>query len=80
MARCRNQASWRIQKLYLDGHKRDAIAAVPDRLIDEVALCGSRERVAERLATWKDAGVTTLICMIHDQTTLRAMPELMDRR
>jgi len=33
---------------------------VPDALVDEVTLCGPRERIRERLAEWKVAGVTTL--------------------
>ena len=35
-----------IQDLYLDGKQRDAAAAVPDALVDEVALVGPRERIA----------------------------------
>ncbi len=45
----------KIQDLYLSGHKRDAVALVPDKLIDEIALVGPRERIAERAERWKDA-------------------------
>ena len=45
----------RIQDLYLDGKKAEAAAAVPDRLVDAVALVGPRERIVERLAAWKEA-------------------------
>src|SRR5205823_537928 len=38
-----------IQDLYLDGKQREAIAAVPDALIDEVALVGPKERISDRL-------------------------------
>ena len=38
-----------IQDLYLTGRKGEAIAAVPDALVDAVALCGPKERIAERL-------------------------------
>src|SRR5215813_3815534 len=51
-----------IQDLYLAGKKEEAIAAVPDALVDEVALCGPRERIRSLLGAWHDAGVTTLIC------------------
>jgi len=34
----------------------------PDALVDEVALCGPKERIRERLPRWKDSGITTLIC------------------
>lgn len=50
-----------IQDLYLAGKKQEACVAVPDALIDMVSLVGSRERVAERLAAFRDAGVGTLI-------------------
>ncbi|MBT4519941.1 MAG: LLM class F420-dependent oxidoreductase [Halieaceae bacterium] len=46
----------KIQDLYLDGNKEAAAAAVPDKLVDEVALIGPRERIIERAAAWKEAG------------------------
>jgi len=66
----------RIQALYLAGKKDEAIAAVPDALVDEVALCGSRERIRDRLAAYRAAGVTTLICMTDQSDTVRLMAEL----
>jgi len=45
-----------IQDLYLDGKKGEAAAAVPDALVDDVALIGPRERILDRLAAWKEAG------------------------
>jgi F420-dependent oxidoreductase-like protein len=65
-----------IQELYLGGKKMEAIAAVPDALVDEVALVGPRERVADRLEAWKESGVTTLLIQAHDAATLRTMAEL----
>src|SRR5437660_1679736 len=50
----------RIQDLYLEGKREEAMAAIPDRLIDTVSLCGPREHVRERLAVYRDAGVGTL--------------------
>ena len=44
-----------IQDLYLQGRRDEAMAAVPERLIDEVALVGPRARILERLEVWKDA-------------------------
>jgi F420-dependent oxidoreductase-like protein len=66
----------RIQKLYLDGKQREAIAAVPDRLIDEVALVGARDRIADRLPAWRESGVNTLLVQTEDPATLRMMAEL----
>jgi F420-dependent oxidoreductase-like protein len=70
------EAAARVQDLYLSGRKADAEAAVPDALVDEVTLCGPRERIAERLAAWKDSGVTTLMVATRDLAALRTMAEL----
>ncbi len=50
----------RIQELYLEGKREEAMAAIPDALIDQVSLCGPSEVVGERLAVYRDAGVGTL--------------------
>jgi F420-dependent oxidoreductase-like protein len=65
-----------IQELYLGGKKMEAIAAVPDALVDEVALVGDRDRIADRLDAWKESGITSLLVQAHDPATLRAMAEL----
>ena len=44
-----------IQELYLGGKKMEAIATVPDALVDEVALVGPRERIADRLEAWRES-------------------------
>lgn len=69
-------AAKRIQELYLAGKKDEAAAAVPDALVDEVALCGPRDRIKERLSRWTGAGVTTLICGVGQVEALRTMAEL----
>jgi F420-dependent oxidoreductase-like protein len=66
----------RIQNLYLDGRHRDAAAAVPDRLIDDLALVGPRERIADRLPAWRESGATTMLVSTRDPATLRAVAEL----
>src|SRR5690242_16749508 len=50
----------RIQELYLAGDKDGAAKVVPDDLVRDVNLIGSREFVKERLAAFRAAGVTTL--------------------
>ena len=65
-----------IQDLYLSGKKAEAVAAVPDALVDEVALCGPRERIRDRLSAYKEAGVTTLICGTTQPEAVRLMAEL----
>jgi F420-dependent oxidoreductase-like protein len=66
----------RIQALYLDGKQREAIAAVPDELVDAVALVGPKERIAERLDAYREAGVTTLLVGTPQPEALRTLAEL----
>ncbi|MFT5012002.1 MAG: F420-dependent oxidoreductase-like protein [Patiriisocius sp.] len=49
-------AAVKIQDLYLAGKKDEAMAAVPDELVDAVHLVGPAERIKERLQAWKAAG------------------------
>jgi F420-dependent oxidoreductase-like protein len=49
-----------IQDLYLSGHKDDAAAKVPAEMLELGSLCGDESFVAERLAAYRAAGVTTL--------------------
>ncbi len=65
-----------IQDLYLAGKKDDAIAAVPDALVDEVALVGDRARIADRLAAFRECGVETLILQARQPEALRLLAEL----
>jgi F420-dependent oxidoreductase-like protein len=66
-----------IRELYLGGKQRDAAAAVPDALVDELCLVGPRERIADRLGAWRESGVTTLLVQTRERETLRAMAELL---
>ena len=50
------EAAIKIQNLYLDGKRSEAMAEVPDQLIDEVALVGPKERIQDRLQVWIEAG------------------------
>lgn len=53
-------AAAQIQDLYLGGRKEEAIAAVPDELARAISLIGPASEVAERVAAFRTAGVTTL--------------------
>jgi F420-dependent oxidoreductase-like protein len=66
----------RIQDLYLGGQQREAIAAVPDELVDAVALIGPKERIREQLAAWRETPVTTLVVGSSQPEALRALAEL----
>jgi F420-dependent oxidoreductase-like protein len=64
-----------VQELFLDGKQREAAAAVPDRFVEEVALVGSKEQIADRLAAWRESGATSLLVSTRDLATLRAVAE-----
>jgi len=49
-----------IQDLYLDGKKTEAAAAVPKEFMELTNLVGSEGWVKDRIAAFKDAGVTVL--------------------
>jgi len=49
-----------IQDLYLDGKKDEAAKMVPDALLEATSLCGPEGYVKERLAAFKESGVTNL--------------------
>jgi F420-dependent oxidoreductase-like protein len=50
-----------IQDLYLDGKKAEAAAAVPTRLVEDVALVGPREKIRDDLEMWRASAVTTML-------------------
>jgi F420-dependent oxidoreductase-like protein len=50
----------KVQDLYLDGKKDEAAAAIPDELLELMNLCGPEGWIKERLAAFKEAGVTVL--------------------
>jgi F420-dependent oxidoreductase-like protein len=54
-------AAEEVQDLYLSGKKEEAAAALPAELIDQLSLCGPKERLLERLAIYREAGVGTVI-------------------
>lgn len=68
-----------IQDRFLSGDRRGAATAVPDELVDEVALVGPEKRIRERAAAWRTASdrgeVTTLVAFTNQ---LDVLPVLAD--
>jgi alkanesulfonate monooxygenase SsuD/methylene tetrahydromethanopterin reductase-like flavin-dependent oxidoreductase (luciferase family) len=56
-------ATEKIQGLYLAGKKQEAAEAIPDELIDQLALLGPKEHMRDQLAQWKalDIDFTMLV-------------------
>jgi F420-dependent oxidoreductase-like protein len=70
------EAAARIQDLYLDGKKAEAVAAVPDELVDDIALVGPKDRIKQRLAAWEDSAVTSLLVWPQTNGDLETYAEL----
>ncbi|WP_049807173.1 LLM class F420-dependent oxidoreductase [Pseudofrankia inefficax] len=73
------EAAARIQDLYLSGRAVDAAAAVPDDLVDVLALVGPAETIRERLAIWDRSRVDVLIIRSVDVRVLETVRELAEQ-
>ena len=51
----------KIQELYLDGKKDEAAAAVPTKLIEQLALIGPADKIRHDLEAWRESRVTSLL-------------------
>jgi F420-dependent oxidoreductase-like protein len=65
----------KIQELYLAGHKADAAAAVPTKLIEQLTLIGPKDKIRHDLEPWRESIVTTLL-VGGDTAMLRTAAEL----
>jgi F420-dependent oxidoreductase-like protein len=65
----------KIQELFFEGKRDEAIAVVPDAFADEISLCGPEARIKERLVDWENSPVTSLL-VNGDIPTLRRLAEL----
>lgn len=70
----------RIQDLYLSGNKEDAIAAVPNELIDEIALVGDENRIREQAEKWKqleaEGYISSIVCTINNYQALPVLASI----
>jgi F420-dependent oxidoreductase-like protein len=67
----------KIQDLYLEGHKDEAAAAVPTKLIEQLTLIGPRDKIKHDLEAWRESSVTTLL-VGGDAQTLRTAAEIVN--
>ena len=65
----------RVQELYLAGHKSEAAAAIPTRLVEQLTLIGPPEKIRHDLEAWRESIVTTLL-IGGDAAMLRTAAEL----
>jgi F420-dependent oxidoreductase-like protein len=66
----------KIQELFFEGKREEAIRTVPDAFADEISLVGPPARIKERLQAWRETPVTTLLVMGRDKAQLRQIAEL----
>ena len=66
----------KIQELFFEGKRAEAIASVPDQFADEISLVGPIDRIKDRLAAWRDTPVTTMLIGSQDRDQLRTFAEL----
>lgn len=65
-----------IQDLYLAGKKNEAIAKVPDALVDAFNLVGPKERIRDRFQVWKESKVGTMMIGTAQPEAVRFLAEL----
>jgi F420-dependent oxidoreductase-like protein len=69
-------AAQEIQQKYLAGDKGGAMMAVPDALVDEVALVGTPARIQDRLQRYREIGVNHLLVSAFDVETIRLLADV----
>lgn len=65
-----------IQRLFLEGKREQAIAAVPDQMVLDAHLIGSPARVRDGLAEWAEAGFTTMLVWAEGVDDIRRAAEV----
>lgn len=68
--------AFKIQDLFFEGRRDEAIATVPDDFADEISLVGPPARIRERLAAWEDSPVTTLTMYPSSPDQMRLAAEI----
>jgi F420-dependent oxidoreductase-like protein len=66
----------KIQELYMDGKKHEAAAAVPTRLVEQLALIGPADKIRHDLEAWRESSVTSLLIEPGPPERLRQAAEL----
>jgi F420-dependent oxidoreductase-like protein len=64
-----------VQDLYLEGKKDEAAAAIPTKLVEELALIGPEDKIRDELDAWRESIATTLL-IGGDAATIRRVAEL----
>ncbi len=65
----------KVQELYLEGKKGEAIAAIPTKMAEDTALIGPIGKIKDELAMWKKTALTTML-IAGPPPVLRTMADL----
>jgi F420-dependent oxidoreductase-like protein len=65
----------KVQDLYLDGKKDEAAAAIPTKLVEDLALIGPEDKLRDELDAWRESIATTLL-IAGDAAMIRRVAEL----
>lgn len=66
----------KIQELFMEGKRAEAVSHVPDAFADEISLCGPLDRIKDRIQAWRETPVTSLLVANRDVESLRSMAEM----
>jgi F420-dependent oxidoreductase-like protein len=66
----------RIQDLFFDGKRDEAIASVPLSMVSDISLIGSKEKIRDDLAMWEEAGVTMLVLGSQSAEQIRTVADV----
>jgi F420-dependent oxidoreductase-like protein len=65
-----------IQDLYLEGKKKEAMAAIPTRMVEDIALIGPLGKIKDELPQWKSTVLTTMLVNAPSPQMLPTLAEL----
>jgi F420-dependent oxidoreductase-like protein len=64
-----------VQDLFFAGEREKAIAAVPNQLVADISIVGTKEEIRDDLARWEEAGVTMIVVGASNLDQLRTTAE-----
>ena len=70
------EAAFKIQELFFEGRRDEAIAMVPTEFADEISLVGPPARIKDRLQAWKESPVTTLTMYGSSKDQMRQIADI----
>ncbi|MEU5849892.1 LLM class F420-dependent oxidoreductase [Saccharopolyspora shandongensis] len=64
-----------VERLFAAGRREEAVAAVPDEMVDDIAIIGDADAVRGRVQEWERAGVDTLLVGCRETGHLRGVAD-----